>query len=141
MTRCLTIIPTTESKIIFIGVHNDRTTLEVLGPCMTQTPSLGYLFLIRRQLNISKIALVALAAGSRRPSVIRCGTHVLMTASPLAAFATQIARLMNMETVFAHRKLCKFRRQIATSSRPFFDYHFTTYRPPLLDCHGNGLIP
>jgi len=106
-----TVIVIAETKVIFIGVNNERTS-----------PEFGDLY-TGQKITISNfrsckfyIAKISSVTGYRIRAVITMGSTMPMATGTGASFASKITGIMNMESVFAWWKLRKGRDNFYSSS-------------------------
>jgi hypothetical protein len=95
--------------IIRVGVDNHRATKKVRDLDSLQGIGLVKGFAAFAQRHISKIACVTGSCRARRASMVLCRTRVKMVTGSLAPLSAQIARSVNMKSVFAGRKMGKGR--------------------------------
>ena len=99
MSGCLTVIMAAETKIVFIGMNNQRTPPEITGSDTLQEIAIR----LTREFDVSEIAGMTISRTGAIRSMIGGWPDMPVGTGAKTSFTSEITGNMNMESVFAWR--------------------------------------
>jgi acetolactate synthase regulatory subunit len=94
------------TQIIFVGMHNDRATPQILDANAVEHMGEAKPTAVLGHLHIPQIPRVFF--GVVRTAMVGRGTYMVVLAGPCTSLTSEISRLVDVESVLAHRQMGEF---------------------------------